>query len=174
MSTPRSARPPRHHSTKDPSARSRKPLIILLTLLFLFLIGTVLVLSNVSYYLNIPARAYITEDEVPWQASDAISQLRYDPRSAVPHRKRQEWEDAGDPENAVMGTETIPEIWDQLAEEVEDDDGMMMMIDDDAEGGEGSWGLNGKGTGGYWMRTGWNGTVQDTDDWQRLLDVPTR
>lgn len=33
------------------------------------------------------------------------------------------------------------------------------------------WGPNGRGTGGYWMQKDWDGTVRDTDSWERLYNV---
>jgi inositol phosphorylceramide mannosyltransferase catalytic subunit len=55
----------------------RRTLYILFSILGLFLLGTVVVLSSVSYYLAIDSRAYLTELEVPvldnvtrWNASE--------------------------------------------------------------------------------------------------------
>jgi inositol phosphorylceramide mannosyltransferase catalytic subunit len=44
----------------------RRALYIFLTLLALFLLGTVAVLSSVTYYLAIDPHAYLTELEVPF------------------------------------------------------------------------------------------------------------
>ena len=43
---------------------TRRAVYIFLSVLALFLVGTVLVLSSVTYYLAIDPKAYITEDEV--------------------------------------------------------------------------------------------------------------
>lgn len=43
----------------------RRALYALLTVLALFLVGTVVVLSSVTYYLSIDPKAYLSEDEVP-------------------------------------------------------------------------------------------------------------
>jgi len=45
-------------------AIKRRTVHVLLFILALFLLGTVLVLSSVSYYLSIPDLAYITEEEL--------------------------------------------------------------------------------------------------------------
>lgn len=43
----------------------RRLLYVLLTVLALFLVGTVIVLSSVSYYLAIDPSAFLSEQEVP-------------------------------------------------------------------------------------------------------------
>ncbi len=40
--------------------------------------------------------------------------------------------------------------------------------------GVGSWGPQGKGSGGYWMKQDWRGQVQDTTSWERLYNVTNR
>lgn len=55
----------------------RRVIYVFLTILGLFLVGTVVVLSSISYYLAIDQAAYLTELEVPildnvtrWDASE--------------------------------------------------------------------------------------------------------
>lgn len=104
------------------STRTRKALLVGLILLSLFLLGTVVVLSSISYYLSIPSYAYLTEFEVPFKSSDIIAPLKGGVREVV------------------------------------DEDGI-------------AWGPDGKGSGGYWMKAGWAGEVEDTDSWERLENV---
>jgi hypothetical protein len=81
-------------TSQSSGSRSRKVVIVLLIILTLFLIGTVVVLSSVSYWLAIPAAAYLTEEEVPWRPGDAIGSLRYSPpSSAQSHRRQMEVDD---------------------------------------------------------------------------------
>jgi hypothetical protein len=51
----------------------RRTVHILLLLLGLFLLGTVLVLSSVSYYLSIPDIAYISEEELQKRTPKLLS-----------------------------------------------------------------------------------------------------
>lgn len=44
----------------------------------------------------------------------------------------------------------------------------------DDEEGAGVWGPNGRGTGGYWMQKDWDGTVRETETWDRLYNVSLR
>lgn len=106
------------------STRTRKVLIVALILLSVFLLGTVIVLSSISYYLSIPTYAYLTEFEVPFKSSEIISALKGGAREVV------------------------------------DEDGV-------------AWGPDGKGSGGYWMKAGWEGKIEQTDTWERLENVTT-
>ncbi|PIL37091.1 hypothetical protein GSI_00783 [Ganoderma sinense ZZ0214-1] len=56
----------------------RRTVYILLSLLAAVLVGTVVVLSSISYYLSIDVAAYITEDEVNLALND--------PHDALPER----------------------------------------------------------------------------------------
>lgn len=78
-------------------ARSRLALLIPLIILALFLLGTVIVLSTVSFYLAIDDTAYLTEVEVPptAQRTPANSTLELIPR--IIH---QTWK-----------TDALPERW---------------------------------------------------------------
>ncbi len=138
-----------------------------------------MVLSSVSYYLNIPISAYLTEDEVLWRVSDAIPLLKYNPgETSTVQQKRQEWEeitDELDPSKGLMGTDTIVEVWEELEEEVAGD-GQRKPFDAVSTAAEeiDEWDVDGMGTGVYWMKKDWNGTVRDTDSWERLFNVTTR
>ena len=84
-------------TSQSSGSRSKKIVIGLLIVLTLFLIGTVVVLSSVSYWLAIPAAAYLTEEEVPWRPLDSIGPLRYSPpKSAQSHRRQVEMDDMDD------------------------------------------------------------------------------
>jgi hypothetical protein len=165
----------------------RKAIIIFSILVSLFLLGTVIVLSSVSYYLAFPDGAFLTEDEVPWTGQDLIKALADPPTINGTIARRQEWEEL-QAEGAVMGTETIPQIWDEISEtsetsevkaaevsamdDLEDDTGVVDTFAETSD--EGDWGIDGKGTGSYWMKDQWDGKVQDTSDWSRLYNVTTR
>jgi hypothetical protein len=166
----------------------RKAIIIFSILVSLFLLGTVIVLSSVSYYLAFPDGAFLTEDEIPWTGKDLIKALSDPPSTNGTIERRQDWEELK-AEDAVMGTETIPQIWDGISEEVEvtqeevkaaeapaedpeDDSGSVNSFSDASSGEE--WGIDGMGTESYWMKDQWDGKVQDTNDWSRLYNVTTR
>jgi hypothetical protein len=182
---------------KAPATRTRKIVITLIVLVSLILVGTIVVLSSISYYLAIPAGAYLTEDEVPWRPEDVIRSLYDAPTpsaTATPGKvKRQDFEEIGvgagvSPSTGVMGTDTIAEVWEELEEELEEefeqeavdhayDDAVEISQVSSPSGSEDEdwvWGVDGKGTGGYWMREDWDGTVQDTASWNRLYNVTTR
>jgi mannosyltransferase OCH1-like enzyme len=85
-------------------ALRRRTVHILLLLLGLFLLGTVVVLSSVSYYLSIPDVAYISEEELnstqnfPHQNSSQKSER-------IPRIIHQTWK-----------SETLPEKWKAVSE----------------------------------------------------------
>ncbi|KAF5344111.1 hypothetical protein D9758_008842 [Tetrapyrgos nigripes] len=88
-------------------ARRSRPLFIFLIILGLFLLGTVVVLSSVTYYLAIDPSAYLTELEVPilpdhqrWNASDHGQVER------IPRILHQTWR-----------TENLPARWKAVSEE---------------------------------------------------------
>lgn len=250
--------PPRSTSSSGPSSHRRLILAFAL-LLSVILLGTITVLSSVSYYLAIPSGAYLTEEEVPWTGKDVITEL-HDRRDLSPSRMqaRQEWEEIGtgsdtasspgtllpmppshkaeDPdrpnqiegvsgagaeddevpfgqhqgvgsgEKAVMGTDTLPAVWDELADEEQEakagaftpgstggdassagggegqgwaptgsgSSDMDMMEEDEVSDWEGGWGQDGLGSGGYWMRAGWDGQVRESRAWESLYNVTTR
>jgi mannosyltransferase OCH1-like enzyme len=80
----------------------RRTVHILLLLLGLFLLGTVLVLSSVSYYLSIPELAYISEEELqtPHQNSS-----QHQKPERIPRIIHQTWK-----------SETLPERWQVVSE----------------------------------------------------------
>jgi hypothetical protein len=157
----------------------RKVIIIFSILVSLFLLGTVIVLSSVSYYLAFPDGSFLSEEEVPWTGNDLISPLR-DPLPAnATLEKRQEWEEM-QAEGAVMGTEAIPQVWDEMSEEdmetlAASGSSETYTATEEAQlAGEEQWGIDGPGSGQYWMQSEWDGQVRDTDDWSRLYNVSLR
>ena len=80
----------------------RRTVSVLLCLLATFLVGTVVVLSSISYYLSIDVNAYITEAELdaplnsslPWNATEHGKVER------IPRILHQTWK-----------TEVLPEKW---------------------------------------------------------------
>ncbi|TDL29482.1 hypothetical protein BD410DRAFT_817578 [Rickenella mellea] len=85
----------------------RRGLQIFLSILALFLIGTVVVLSSISVYLSIDAAAYLTEDEVGhnehgerWNATD------HGKVEVIPRILHQTWK-----------TETLPDRWKGISQE---------------------------------------------------------
>lgn len=88
----------------------RRTLYIALSLLGLVLLGTVVLLSSVSYYLAIDPSAYLTELEVPilgnstrWNASEHGQVER------IPRILHQTWK-----------TEILPEKWRGISQECRD------------------------------------------------------
>lgn len=184
-STPRTARQTHPY---------RNIIIVFSILVSLFLVGTIIVLSSVSYYLAFPDGAFLTEEEVPWTGDDLIASLKepvpVPEPEAVRLRRRQDWEEL-DREDAVLDADTIPQVWDELSDEIvptEDDsaitaplppseadvanDAPIATFSDAFD--EGVWGIDGQGSGAYWMREDWDGVVQDSSNWDRLYNVTTR
>lgn len=73
-----------------------------LTLLALFLVGTVVVLSTVSFYLKIDPDAYLSEDELSFDQYRNISER-------IPRILHQTWK-----------TETLPDKWSGISQECRD------------------------------------------------------
>jgi inositol phosphorylceramide mannosyltransferase catalytic subunit len=87
-------------------ALRRRTVHILLLLLGLFLLGTVLVLSSVSYYLSIPDVAYISEEELnPTQNSPHQNSTQHQKPERIPRIIHQTWK-----------SETLPEKWQPVSE----------------------------------------------------------
>ena len=84
----------------------RRTVHVLLFILALFLLGTVLVLSSVSYYLSIPDLAYITEQELN-DLSDTHNQTSspHHRPERIPRIIHQTWK-----------SETLPEKWQAVSE----------------------------------------------------------
>ncbi|BEJ10863.1 hypothetical protein CspHIS471_0102850 [Cutaneotrichosporon sp. HIS471] len=156
--------PPRRPGAKK--ALWRRPLVILAVLIFLVLVGTVIVLSTVKAYFGVDPSVFLTEDDVPWRPEDAIMPLR-DPAPV----------DAST-ESSISNTERDDDFGTILDGNVADADDATnappASTDTSASEDSEDWGLDGKGTGGYWMRKGWDGKVQDTHSWERLYNVTTR
>ena len=74
-------------ATQNQTSRWKKVVVVALVIGTLFLLGTVIVLSSVSYSLALPAAAFLTEEEVAWRPQDIIKTLQYNPRvDASVHR----------------------------------------------------------------------------------------
>lgn len=83
----------------------RRTCSILLSLLALFLLGTVIVLSTVSFYLHIDVAAYITPGEVEaWTSNTTTRRVGHIPR--IIH---QTWK-----------TESLPERWKSVSQTCKD------------------------------------------------------
>ncbi|KAF5390711.1 hypothetical protein D9757_002687 [Collybiopsis confluens] len=88
----------------------RRPLFIFLSILALFLVGTVVVLSSITYYLSIDPGAYLSTDEVPilsgharWNASE------HGQKERIPRILHQTWR-----------TEILPPRWQNISQECRD------------------------------------------------------
>lgn len=84
----------------------RRTLHVLLFILALVLLGTVLVLSSVSYYLSIPDLAYIAEEELN-DASGSPNQnsSNHHRPERIPRIIHQTWK-----------SETLPDRWQAVSE----------------------------------------------------------
>lgn len=80
----------------------RRTVYIFLSLLAAVLIGTVVVLSSISYYLSISVKAYITEAElgVPYNTSVPWNATEHGDVERIPRILHQTWK-----------TEVLPEKW---------------------------------------------------------------
>lgn len=147
-----------------------------------------IVLSSVRYYLAIPDGAFLTEEEVRWTGEDLIAPLKEPELLNSTITKRQGWEELGN-EDAILGVESIPQVWDDLEVEAKADDvgseaPQPAKVDTEntyaastswSEGeSDVTWGIDGQGSGAYWMRENWDGVVQDADNWDRLYNVTAR
>lgn len=150
-------------TSPKPSSSRSKVTVVLLVLLSLFLVGTVLVLSFVSYYFAIPSTAYLTEDEVTWISEGVIKPLLYEPPSTPQQHRRQE---------EIVTEDNVEEEWTEIEEalglglNVSAPADIVEIFSDDAE-----WDIDGQGTGGYWMRKDWSGHVEGTHEWSRLDNI---
>ena len=79
----------------------RRTVYVALCLLAAFLVGTVLVLSSISYYLSIDRHAYITEVEVNRVLNDSEHTIS----ERIPRIIHQTWK-----------TETLPAKWAEVSE----------------------------------------------------------
>jgi hypothetical protein len=167
-------RPLRTASAK-PGSRSRRYVLIFLSLLGLVLLGTVIVLSTVQAVFGIPANAFVTEEEVPWIPGDAISKLA-DPIEYTDELdlvKRAEWDEISEPDDSIFDIEpTATQDLDATRTTTAASTQPATIADSDSDDGE--WGLDGKGTGGYWMTADWSGTVARTESWEHLYNISVR
>jgi mannosyltransferase OCH1-like enzyme len=83
----------------------RRTVHILLLLLGLILLGTVLVLSSVSYYLSIPDIAYISEEELNPTPDSHQNSSQHQKPELIPRIIHQTWK-----------SETLPEKWKSVSE----------------------------------------------------------
>jgi mannosyltransferase OCH1-like enzyme len=88
----------------------RRAIYFLLSFLAIFLLGTVIVLSSITYYLAIDPSAYLTELEVPildnvtrWNATE------HDQVERIPRILHQTWK-----------SETLPLRWKDISQECRD------------------------------------------------------
>lgn len=90
-------------------ARSRV-LFFLLSFLGLFLVGTVVVLSSVTYYLAIDPSAYLTDLEVPFTTSnERWNATEHGLVERIPRIIHQTWK-----------TEILPDRWKDVAQSCRD------------------------------------------------------
>lgn len=130
------------------SSIKQKLFIAALTILGLFLLGTVIVLSTIQRYFRIEDWAYLSESEIGgWTDGPGMN-------GVIPALKELDFGSSGNGTARVNKTTAFGEYEDEDSVDV--------------------WGSNGEGTGGYWMRQDWDGTVQDTHDWDRLYNVTLR
>lgn len=80
------------------AAPRRRITQILVAFLALFLVGTVVVLSSISYYLSIDPSAYLSELEVPY--SEPTTRLNASAHERIPRIIHQTWK-----------TDVLPERW---------------------------------------------------------------
>lgn len=171
---------------KKPSASWRRPVLIFIFLLALVLLGTVIVLSSVKAYFGVPASAFITEREVPWiDGRDAIKPLtpwvEEGEAADAPNTARSESWQRDDFVTETFVDEQLAVVEDELdltpggpePEPVEIESlGDFEPVDFvDSESSATTWGPDGKGTGGYWMRQDWDGRVEGTHSWDHLYNV---
>lgn len=168
--------PPRRSGGSKKKSSWRRPVQVFAVLLFLFLVGTVIVLSTVVHYFGVDKNSFLSEDEVPWHPEDAIKPLR-DPVEQT----ELSGSTSADDSNAKRA-EDFTEI---LDDDAADDNGAPAATGSSAVSpSKGSttsapvddavWGIDGKGTGGYWMRKDWDGKVANTHSWDRLYNITAR
>jgi len=152
--------------------------LIFVTLLGLFLLGTIIVLSTVKHYFGVPASAFLTEEEVPWRPEDVIARLLDPPAdptlegedgdmdmlAADDLTKRADWAEVSEGGAAADHTSAVSAINAPAT-------GAPTSDDEDVSEDDGEWGIDGKGTGGYWMKADWDGKVEGTTAWDHLYNV---
>ena len=88
-------------------ASRRRALQVFLIVLALFLVGTVVVLSSITYYLAINPEAYLTVDEVGSKDTDALyNATALGIKERIPRILHQTWK-----------SETLPDRWKDISRE---------------------------------------------------------
>lgn len=88
----------------------RRSLQIFLFILALFLVGTVVVLSSISFYLSIATATYLTEEEVGPISGDATWNATAQGKvERIPRIIHQTWK-----------TEILPDRWKDISQECRD------------------------------------------------------
>jgi hypothetical protein len=180
---------------------TRRVIVGFLIFLSLFLVGTVVVLSTISFYLAIPDWAYLTEGEVPFDNRDAIVEFEKEhpgvggaagARSKMMAVKRQDGDeyelisvDEADVlavEHEIMGDSTatsryVSTVTEYDAAEHAIETGSPDTLfagnedEEDEEDDSSEWSPQGKGSGAYYMQANWDGKVQNMTSWERLEHV---
>jgi len=86
-------------------ALKRRTVVVLLSLLGVFLLGTVAVLSSISFYLRIDPAAYISDDELDVLSSNRSSR----PTHTIPRIIHQTWK-----------TDVLPPKWVNVSQTCKD------------------------------------------------------
>jgi hypothetical protein len=195
-SRPRSSSQRRRNRT----CTTRRVIVGFLIFLSLFLVGTVVVLSTISFYLAIPDWAYLTEGEVPFDHRDAIVEFEKEhpgvggagARSKMMAVKRQDGDeyevisvDEADVlavEHEIMGDSTATSRYVSTVTEYDAVDHAIETHipgtpfagnenEEDEEDDSSEWSPQGKGSGAYYMQANWDGKVQNMTSWERLEHV---
>ena len=88
-------------------ANRRRALQVFLIILALFLLGTVVVLSSITYYLAINPDAYLTVEEVGYKDTDALyNATALGVTERIPRILHQTWK-----------SETLPDRWKDISRE---------------------------------------------------------
>ena len=130
-----------------------------------------------SRYLSVAPQAFLTEEEVVWRNTDAISLLSDQAGDARIVSRRRDWD--GVSNAGVMGTDILPEAWQGLDEIVDGANASSEFFDrmdvkNKADGEMEVLEGGGEGNEGYWMKSDWEGTVEGTHSWERLFNVTTK
>jgi mannosyltransferase OCH1-like enzyme len=83
----------------------RRGLLILLSILGLVLLGTVVVLSSITYYLTIDPSAFLSELEVPYNAQSRWNATDNNQIERIPRIIHQTWK-----------TDKLPERWQEVSQ----------------------------------------------------------
>lgn len=165
--------PPRRSGGVMKKSAWRRPVLIFAVLLALFLVGTVIVLSTVVHYFGVDKNSFLSEDEVPWKPEDVIKPLRDPPQTELAESPSSESEDAKSKRASEDFTEILDgDVADGASAGATSDSAVTGSTPSTSE--DDAWGIDGKGTGGYWMRKDWDGKVANTHSWDRLYNITAR